>query len=165
MRAHDDAELSRLLQIMAEDPGQLTARLGIRLLTRDPSRLVATMPVEGNRQPYGLLHGGATAALAETLGSVAAILNAPDGSAAVGVDLNITHHRSPRGAAVTGVCVPLHAGRTVSAFEVVVTDDPDGVGDGPRLSTARLTCSVLARTPAAGAGGAGAGGGFVGEGS
>lgn len=141
-----------MLEILASDPGQLTAKLGIRLINQDPARLVATMPVEGNRQPYGLLHGGATAALAETLGSVAAILNAPDGSGAVGVDLSITHHRSARGATVTGVCVPLHTGRTVSAFEIVVTDDPDGVGDGPRLSTARLTCSVLARKPLVGEG-------------
>lgn len=147
-----DFDLARLIDIMATDPGQLTAKLGIRLLNQDPARLVATMPVEGNRQPYGLLHGGATAALAETLGSIAAILNAPEGSGAVGVDLNITHHRSARGAVVSGVCVPLHAGRTVSAFEIVVTDDPDGAGDGPRLSTARLTCSILARRPLVGGG-------------
>jgi len=147
-----DTDLDRLLEIMAGDPSQLTARLGIRLLNRDPGRLVATMPVEGNRQPYGLLHGGATAALAETLGSVAAILNAPAGFRPVGVDLNITHHRSARGDAVTGVSVPLHTGRTVSAFEIVVTDDPDGAGDGPRLSTARLTCSLLAGAPRVGGG-------------
>ncbi|MCU1690846.1 MAG: ComA operon protein 2 [Pseudonocardiales bacterium] len=147
-----DAEFDRLIAIMASDPAQLTVKLGISLRNQDPARLVATMPVEGNRQPFGLLHGGATAALAETLGSVAALLNAPEGSRAVGVDLNITHHRSARGAVVTGVCVPLHVGRTVAAFEIVVTDDPDGVGDGPRLSTARLTCAVLARKPPVGGG-------------
>lgn len=147
-----DPDLDRLLDIMATDPGQLTAKLGIRLLNQDPARLVATMPVEGNRQPFGLLHGGATAALAETLGSVAALLNAPEGSGAVGVDLNITHHRSARGPAVTGVCVPLHLGRTVAAFDIVITDDPDGAGTGPRLSTARLTCAMLARKPMVGGG-------------
>jgi 1,4-dihydroxy-2-naphthoyl-CoA hydrolase len=147
-----DPDIAQMLQKLASDPTQLTAKLGIRLLNQDPARLVATMPVEGNLQPYGLLHGGATAALAETLGSVAAILNAPEGSRAVGVDLNITHHRSARGTVVTGVCVPLHTGRTVSGFEIVVTDDPDGSGDGPRLSTARLTCSVLSRRRAAAGG-------------
>lgn len=147
-----DADFPSLLEKLVSDPSQLTVKLGIRLLNQDPARLVATMPVEGNRQPYGLLHGGATAALAETLGSVAALLNAPDGARAVGVDLNITHHRAARGAVVTGVCVPLHTGRTVSAFEIVVTDDLDGAGDGPRLSTARLTCSVLSGKPRVGGG-------------
>ena len=139
-----------MLDVMATDPSQLTVKLGIKILGTDPKRLVATMPVDGNRQPFGLLHGGATAALAETLGSIAAMLNCGPGFMAVGVDLNITHHRSARGAGVTGVCTPLHVGRTVAAFDIAVTDDADGAGDGARLSTSRLTCSIIARRPVVG---------------
>lgn len=145
-----DPQVRQMLDVLATDAGQLTVKLGVKILETDPQRLVGTMPVDGNRQPFGLLHGGATASLAETLGSVAAMLNCGPESMAVGVDLNITHHRSARGAAVTGVCTPLHVGRTVAAFDIVITDDPDGAGNGPRLSTARLTCSIIARRPMVG---------------
>ncbi len=116
---------------------QLAQRMGIQIVDSDPNRLVATMPVEGNRQPYGLLHGGASAALAETLGSIAAALHAGPDNIAVGVELNCTHHRSATQGLVTGVCTPLHIGRTMSCFEIVLTDENDR-----RTCTSRLTCAV-----------------------
>ena len=120
---------------------QLPARLGIRITDLDPNKLVGTMPVAGNRQPYGLLHGGASAVLAETLGSIAAALNARD-RAAVGIELSCTHHRAARDGLVTGVCTPLHVGRSTSTFEIVITDS-----EGRRTCTARLTCVLRDRPP------------------
>ncbi len=122
--------------------GQLTERLGIEITDADPTRMVGTMPVAGNLQPYGLLHGGATCALAETLGSVAAAMHAGDDRAAVGLELNASHHRAARSGVVTGVCTPLHLGRSVATFEIVVTDDSDR-----RLSTFRLTCLLRDNPP------------------
>ncbi|MGI8666635.1 MAG: PaaI family thioesterase [Jatrophihabitans sp.] len=116
---------------------QLDGRLGIELVDTDPNRMVATMPVAGNRQPYGLLHGGASAVLAETLGSWAAALHAGPDNIAVGVELNCSHHRSATQGLVTAVCTPLRVGRTMSCFEVVLSDDEDR-----RICTARLTCAV-----------------------
>ncbi|MDQ1732728.1 MAG: 1,4-dihydroxy-2-naphthoyl-CoA hydrolase [Pseudonocardiales bacterium] len=115
----------------------LTPRMGIEIIDRDPAHFVATMPVAGNRQPYGLLHGGASAVLAETLGSLAAALNAGPDNIAVGVELNCSHHRSATEGLVTGVCTPLHLGRTISSFEIVISDERDR-----RICTARLTCAV-----------------------
>jgi uncharacterized protein (TIGR00369 family) len=124
--------------------GELNIKLGVRYTEVTPERVVATMPVEGNRQPYLLLHGGANASLAETIGSVAAVLNAPDGQVAVGLELNCTHHRAARHGLVTAVCTPLHTGRSTSTFEVVLTDE-----DGKRTCTARLTCVLRERPPGA----------------
>jgi 1,4-dihydroxy-2-naphthoyl-CoA hydrolase len=115
----------------------LADRMGITFLSYDPNRLVATVPVAGNRQPYGLLHGGASAALAETMGSIAAALHAGPDNVAMGIELNCTHHRSATSGVVTGVCTPLHVGRTVSSFEIVLTDEHER-----RICTARLTCAV-----------------------
>jgi uncharacterized protein (TIGR00369 family) len=140
-----DPQLAQMLRVLESDPSQLTVKLGIAFVDLDPKRLVATMPVAGNQQPFGLLHGGASAALAETLGSVAAMMACAPEGAAVGLDLNITHHRAPRGAAVTGVCTPLHVGRTVAAFEIAIYDDATGAGEGARISTSRLTCAILPR--------------------
>ena len=123
----------------------LHRRLGIEVVEASPDRVVATMPVAGNTQPAGLLHGGATAALAEGVGSIGAILHAGPGRSAVGVDLSVTHHRGVRGGTVTAVATPLHRGSTVATYEVAVTDDT-----GARVATARLSC--LVRTPRAPAG-------------
>jgi uncharacterized protein (TIGR00369 family) len=121
--------------------GQFNMKLGLRIVEISPERLVGTLPVEGNRQPYGLLHGGANASLAETLGSVGAALHAGPDRVAVGLELSCTHHRAARSGLITGVCVPLHVGRTTATFETVVTDE-----DGKRTCTARLTC-VLRDAP------------------
>ncbi|HEX5401742.1 MAG TPA: hotdog fold thioesterase [Pseudonocardiaceae bacterium] len=124
--------------------GEFNEKLGIEVLEVSAERIVATMPVEGNRQPLGLLHGGANAALAETIGSIAAVLNAADGRIAVGLELSCTHHRAAKAGHVTGVCTPLHVGRTTSSFEIVITDE-----EGRRTCTARLTCIVRDNTPGA----------------
>ncbi|MFE1952893.1 MULTISPECIES: PaaI family thioesterase [Streptomyces] len=115
--------------------GDLGRRMGIDIKEASADRVVATMPVAGNTQPYGLLHGGASAVLAETLGSVGSMLHGGSGKIAVGVDLNCTHHRSARSGLVTGVATPVHRGRTTATYEVVITDDQDR-----RVCTARLTC-------------------------
>ncbi len=128
--------------------GDLVDRLGIAVLEADAERTVATMPVAGNTQPYGLLHGGATAALAETVGSIAADLHAGPGFAAVGIELSASHHRGVRAGRVTAVATPLHRGRRTASYEVVVTDDA-----GARVCTARLTCVLLQAAPEAPSGG------------
>jgi 1,4-dihydroxy-2-naphthoyl-CoA hydrolase len=120
----------------------LATRMGIEITGWQPDRVVGTMPVKGNLQPYGLLHGGANAVLAETLGSLCAVLNAGWDKAVVGLELSCTHHRAATKGVVTGVSTPLHIGRTTAAVEIVITDD-----QGRRTCTARLTCLVLERPP------------------
>ena len=117
--------------------GNLGDRMGIRVVEASPERVVGTMPVEGNQQPYGLLHGGASAALAETLGSIGAMLHAGPGRYAVGVDLNATHHRSATSGLVTGVATAVFRGRTAATYEVAITDD-----QGRRITSCRLTCML-----------------------
>lgn len=122
--------------------GALGDRMGIRLVEAVPGRVVATMPVEGNTQPYGLLHGGASAVLAETVGSIAAWLHGGPDSAPVGVDLSCTHHRAMRAGTVTAVATPLSEGGTVASYDIRITDD-----EGRPVCTARLTCLVRRRPP------------------
>jgi len=116
----------------------LLERMGITVTEVSADRVVGTMPVDGNIQPFGLLHGGASCVLAESLGSVGASLHAHPGIA-VGVDINATHHRAVRSGAVTGVATAIHRGRSVVCYEVVISDEQDR-----RVCTARLTCNVLA---------------------
>jgi 1,4-dihydroxy-2-naphthoyl-CoA hydrolase len=121
--------------------GRLNEKMGIELVEVGPERIVGTMPVEGNEQPYGLLHGGASVVLAESLGSVGSALHAqPLGKLAVGVDINATHHRSARAGVVTGVATPVHLGRSSACFEVVISDER-----GKRVCTARITCALIAQ--------------------
>ncbi len=115
--------------------GELNERLGVVFVEASPQRIVATMPVEGNRQPYGLLHGGASVALGESLGSALAALNCPPDRAAVGIEISATHHRSATSGTVTAVATPLNVGRTLVTSEIIVTDDQDR-----RVCTIRLTC-------------------------
>ncbi|MFK0256822.1 PaaI family thioesterase [Streptomyces sp. NPDC090445] len=126
--------------------GHLGERMDIRILEAAPDRVVGTMPVEGNTQPYGLLHGGASAVLAETLGSVGAMLHGGIDKIAVGVDLNCTHHRGIRAGLVTGVATPVHRGRTTATYDIVISDEQDR-----RVCSARLTCLLrdAAAAPAA----------------
>jgi uncharacterized protein (TIGR00369 family) len=119
-------------------PGPLDDKLGIRIVDYRPDRLVATMPVGGNEQPFGLLHGGATCALVESVGSWAAAINAGPGTKAVGVELNASYLRAATSGTVTAVCTPARIGRTLSTFLVEVTGD-----DGRTTATARLTCAIL----------------------
>lgn len=115
--------------------GHLGNRMGVQILEASAERVVGVMPVEGNTQPYGLLHGGASAVLAETLGSVGSMLHGGVSKIAVGVDLNCTHHRGVRSGLVTGVATPVHRGRSTATYEIVITDEQD-----KRVCTARLTC-------------------------
>ncbi|WP_037906020.1 PaaI family thioesterase [Actinacidiphila yeochonensis] len=123
--------------------GHLGERMGIQILEATPEKVVGTMPVEGNTQPYGLLHGGASAVLAETLASIGAMLHGGPNKIAVGVDLNATHHRGLRSGTVTGTAVPVHRGRSSATYEVAITDD----ATGKRVCTARLTCVLRPSTP------------------
>jgi uncharacterized protein (TIGR00369 family) len=123
---------------MPNGMGALNETRGIRLVEASAERVVATMPVEGNTQPYGLLHGGASVVLAESLGSIGSALHAMPERLPVGVDINATHHRSARAGIVTGTATAIHLGRSSASYEVVVTDE-----DGRRLSTARITCALI----------------------
>ncbi|MGF2948058.1 hotdog fold thioesterase [Microbacterium alcoholitolerans] len=114
--------------------GALAEKMGIEFTEFSIDRSVATMPVEGNTQPVGLLHGGAYVVLGESLGSMAANLAAGPGKLAVGIDINATHTRSATSGVVTGVCTPIHLGRSLSVHEIVVSDD-----QGRRCSTIRIT--------------------------
>jgi 1,4-dihydroxy-2-naphthoyl-CoA hydrolase len=125
--------------------GHLGERMGVTILEAAPEKVVGTLPVEGNTQPYGLLHGGASAVLAETLGSVGAMLHGGPGKVAVGVDLNCTHHRGVRSGLVTGTATPVHRGRTTATYEIAVLEE-----SGKRVCTARLTCLLRDTEPAAG---------------
>jgi uncharacterized protein (TIGR00369 family) len=113
----------------------LPGRMGIKIVEASPQRVVGTMPVEGNTQPYGILHGGASCVLAETLGSLGSALQAGPGRYTVGIEINATHHRAARSGLVTGVATLVHGGRTMSTFDIVITGE-----DGKRVCTARLSC-------------------------
>lgn len=119
--------------------GTLLERMQMEVLEVAAERCVVRMPVAGNTQPMGLLHGGASAALAETAGSFAAKAHAGADRHVVGVDLSITHHRSARSGFVTATATALHRGRTIANYEITVLTE-----EGVRVSSARLTCLVLA---------------------
>ncbi|KAB7744568.1 hotdog fold thioesterase [Nostocoides sp. F2B08] len=131
-----------LTEMTESSRGTLVERMGIELVEVTPERVVARMPVAGNTQPYGLLHGGASAVLAETIGSICAALHAGPDRVAVGVDLNATHHRAVRDGWVVGVATPLVAGRSAASLEIVVSTE-----DGRRVCTSRLTCMLRDRVP------------------
>ena len=133
-------EVEAFLAQMPQGMGALNERMGIELVEISPTRVVATLPVEGNTQPYGLLHGGASVVLAETLGSVGSALHAVPDRLSVGVDINATHHRSATSGTVTGVATAIHLGRSMACYEVVITDDQER-----RLCTARITCALIPR--------------------
>jgi uncharacterized protein (TIGR00369 family) len=117
----------------------LEGKLGIEILKSSINEVVGRMPVPGNTVAIGRLHGGATMALGETLGSLAADLHAQAiGRRAVGLDINGTHHATPRTDHVVGRAVPLHLGRRVTTHEVTVAD-----GDGRLVATIRITNMLL----------------------
>ena len=113
----------------------LDDKLGIRITDFNPDRLVATMPVAGNEQPVGLLHGGASCALMETIGSWAGALHAGPGKQVVGIELNASYLRGATSGVVTAVCTPVRRGRTLSTFLIEITDE-----GGRPTATGRLTC-------------------------
>ncbi|MFM1958199.1 MAG: hypothetical protein RI929_562 [Actinomycetota bacterium] len=114
--------------------GALAEKMGIELLELSAERAVATMPVAGNTQPIGLLHGGAHVVLAESLGSFAANVHAHPWGYAVGIELNATHHSSITEGVVTGTCVAIKLGKTLTSHEISMTDET-----GRLLSTVRIT--------------------------
>lgn len=114
--------------------GELTQKLGIEILEISAERSVARMPVEGNRQVVGILHGGAHVVLGETLGSMSAAVHAGPGRYVVGIDINATHTKSVADGWVTGTCTAISLGRTICVHEIVMTNDA-----GERLSTVRIT--------------------------
>jgi len=113
----------------------LDDKLGIQIVDFNPDRLVATMPVKGNEQPFGLLHGGATCSLVETIGSWAAMLGAGPDRRAVGIELNATYVKAATSGVVTAVCTPVRRGRTLATFLIEITDE-----SGRPTATGRLTC-------------------------
>ena len=127
-------------QLLAFGVGELGDTMGIEITEASPGRVVARMPVAGNRQPYGLLHGGASVVLAETLGSMAAALHGGPEKAPVGLEVSATHHRSATSGYVTGTASAISLGRTLATYEIVVVDD-----EGRRTCTARLTCLLRDR--------------------
>lgn len=134
MTVNPSADMDGLEWVANRGMGALAEKMGMAFLEFSVERCVATMPVEGNTQPVGLMHGGAYVVLGESLGSMAANLHAGPGRLAVGVDINATHTRSATSGIVTGVCTPVHLGRSVAVHEIAVSDD-----EGRRLSTIRIT--------------------------
>jgi len=133
-----------LAAVNAMSKGTLADRMGIEITELSKDRVVGTMPVAGTQQPYGLLHGGASVVLAETLGSLGSAMHAGPARAAVGIDINATHHRAARSGIVTGVATVLSAGKTMVSYEVVITDD-----QGRRCCTSRITCLLRDLPPGA----------------
>lgn len=129
-----------MAQIMERGISPLDRKLGIQILEASPHRLVATMPVDGNQQAVGLLHGGANVVLAESLGSIGTALHAGLDRRIVGVDINATHHKSATSGIVTAVATPITLGKTLCTYEIVITNE-----DGARTCTARITCLILAK--------------------
>jgi len=123
-------------------PDTLVSRMGIKILAATSERVVGSMPVAGNTQPYGLLHGGASCVLAETLGSLGSALHAGPDRVTVGIEISATHHRGVADGEVTGVATLLHGGRTLTTYEIVITDDL-----GRRVCTARLSCLLRDAVP------------------
>ncbi|MEL5990044.1 PaaI family thioesterase [Microbacterium phosphatis] len=128
--------------IRARGIGVLAERMGIEFTEFSAAHSVATMPVEGNTQPVGLLHGGAYVVLGETMGSMAANYHAGPGRLAVGLDINATHTSSARTGFVTATCSAIHLGRTTTVHEIIVTGE-----DGRRCSTVRIT-NLIKEVPA-----------------
>ncbi len=122
--------------------GALAEKMGIKLLELSAQRAVATMPVDGNTQPIGLLHGGAHVVLAESLGSFAANVHAHPWGYAVGIEINASHHASVSEGVVTGTCTAVKLGKSLTTHEIKVTDE-----DGRLLSTVRITNFLRPRSP------------------
>ena len=125
--------------ILKRGIGALDKKMGIEIIEASPERLVGTMPVEGNTQPIGLLHGGANVVLAESLGSIGTQLHAGSDRKIVGIDINATHHKSATSGVVTAVATAISLGKTICSYQVEITNDK-----GDRICSARITCLILA---------------------
>lgn len=125
--------------------GTLVERMEIEFVEATHERIVARMPVSGNTQPYGLLHGGGSVVLAETLGSMMAALHAGPDQFVVGLDINATHHKAVREGYVIGVATPIVTGRSAASIEIIISTE-----DGQRVCSTRLTCLVRSSVPGQG---------------
>lgn len=133
----DSEALRRMLDTNGLSGG-LGESMGIEVTEATAERVVGRMPVEGNVQPFGLLHGGASCVLAESLGSIGSTIHAHQfDRVAVGIEINATHHRSATEGDVTGVATPVHLGRTLATWDITITDDR-----GRKVCTSRLTCML-----------------------
>jgi len=119
--------------------GTLDKKMGIEIIEASPQRLVGTMPVDGNTQPFGLLHGGANVVLAESLGSVGAHLHAGTTRRVVGIEISASHHKSATSGIVTAVATAVTLGKTLCTYNVEITNDK-----GEKTCSARITCLILA---------------------
>lgn len=120
-------------------PNTIVELLGIRFTDIGEDYLKASMPVDKRtHQPYGLLHGGASVVLAETLGSTAAMLAAEPGNRVVGLEINANHMRGVREGLVVGTATPLHVGRTTQVWNIQIVDESDRL-----VCVSRLTMAVL----------------------
>lgn len=117
--------------------GALAQRMGIELTSASPELTAGKMPVDGNTQPLGLLHGGANVVLAESLGSIAANLHAAPQGFAVGVDISATHLNSARSGYVHGEARAVKLGGTIAVYEIEIRDD-----EGNLTCVSRLTCAI-----------------------
>jgi len=124
-------------------PAALDERMGIEIVEATHERVVGRMPVEGNTQPFGLLHGGASCVLAESVGSIAANIHGAPTHYAVGIEISCSHHSGARSGHVTATATPLKAGRQLATYQIAITDDA-----GSSVATARLSCLLRPR-PAA----------------
>jgi 1,4-dihydroxy-2-naphthoyl-CoA hydrolase len=137
------SDVERINAVMRQQT--LASRMGIEITEASAERVAGTMPVEGNTQPYGLLHGGASCVLAETLGSIGAALHAGPGKFTVGIEINATHHRAAAAGLVTGVATRLHGGRTLATYDITISDDR-----GRLVCTSRLSCLLREAVPGGG---------------
>jgi 1,4-dihydroxy-2-naphthoyl-CoA hydrolase len=130
----DDLDPALFERLIESGGGALCRKMGIEFLELSADRSVATMPVEGNTQVVGILHGGAHVVLAESLGSISSAIHGGPDKIAVGIEVNASHSRSISSGVVTATCIALNLGRTLVTHEIVVRDE-----DGRRLSTIRIT--------------------------
>ncbi len=137
-----DQETLDKMVAMTLAEGTLAAAMGITIVSASGAEVVATMPVAGNSQPVGLLHGGASCVLAETIGSLGAALHAGPGRIVVGIEISATHHHGARDGHVTGVARLAHGGRTLATYDIVISGP-----DGRRVCTSRLTCLIRDNVP------------------
>lgn len=122
---------------LADQPSAYDDKLGLTVTLLTPETVEGWAPVEGNTQPMGLWHGGASATMMETLGSLGANAHGGD-RPAVGTELSVSHLRSARSGRIHGSAQAVHLGRTSAVYQIDLTDD-----DGRRIATGRLTCRIL----------------------
>ena len=130
----DNLDPALFERLVATAGGELTVKMGVKYLELSAEHSVATMPVEGNRQVVGILHGGAHVVLGESLGSISSAIHAGPGRVAMGIEINASHSRSISTGLVTATCDALSLGRTLATHEIVIRDE-----EGRRLSTVRIT--------------------------